>query len=178
MHVLELLFELCTVLIRVLAENRHGSLEFAGADLFEIDAVAVQHAIEVRQLCDHADRTDDRERCRHDFACHAGHQVTATCRNFVDRDSQWYVLVADANELRCGQTVLMHHAAEIFQPHDDLIFGCRNLEYRADFLAQRGNGACPEVASEVDDERTRPPFLGLRIGLVARFLGFCRCLPV
>jgi hypothetical protein len=47
--------------IGVLAEQGEGAFVLAGGVHLEVDVVFLQEAVEVRQLADHADRTDDGE---------------------------------------------------------------------------------------------------------------------
>ena len=56
--------QLLAAFVRVLAEHRQRALVAAGRDLLEVDALLLEQPMEVRQLREHADRADDRERRR------------------------------------------------------------------------------------------------------------------
>ncbi len=134
-HVFEFFFQLGPVFVSVPAEHRHGALVFARRDLLEVDPVTVEHAIEIRDLGQHADRPEDRKRCGIDLRPHAGHQVAATGRDLVDTHHERNVAVANARQLRCRQPVLVHDAAMILEPQDDLVVAGGHRQDRADFLA-------------------------------------------
>src|SRR5690606_12336161 len=60
--VLDLLLELPAAFVGVLAEERQRALVVARRQQLVIDALLVEPAVEVRQLREHTDRADDRER--------------------------------------------------------------------------------------------------------------------
>src|SRR5690606_20062047 len=85
---LELLLQLLPPLFRILAEHRERALVAARGDLLEVDALFLEQPMKVRQLRDHADRTNDRERRRDQAIRDTGHQVAAARRDFVDRNDE------------------------------------------------------------------------------------------
>ncbi len=97
--VFEFFLEFGAILVRVLAEHRHGTLVLAGRDLLEIDAVTIEEAVEIGDLCQHADGPQDCKWCRIDLRRDAGHQVTAARSNLVDTDHQWNLAIADTRKL-------------------------------------------------------------------------------
>src|SRR5690606_19126466 len=112
----ELLLELLAPLFGVLAEHRQRPLIAAGGDLLEVDALALEQPMEVRQLREHADRADDRERRGDDLVRDARHQIAAARSDLVDGDVKRNALLADARELRRREAVVVHGASGVLEP--------------------------------------------------------------
>ena len=175
-NVLDLFPEFFPPFFGVLAKQRQGALEAPGGHLLEIDALFLQPAVEIGQLGDHADGPDDRERRGDDVAGHTGHQVTPARRHLVHRDDQRQLLLTYSQQLRCGESVLVHGAAGILQPHQHPVALRGHRENRRHLLPKRRRRRGADVPLEVDDEDTLAlgallvEFLALALALLGRLL--------
>ena len=136
MDILEFLFELGPVFVRVLAEYRYISFVFAGRNHLEVDTMLIQHPVEVRQLGDHTDRAEYCERSCDEPVGDTCHQVSAARGHFVHRNEQGNALIANAHELRGSEAVLVDDTAMILQADNDLIIRPGHFENGAYLFAE------------------------------------------
>ena len=76
MYRLELFLELLAALFGVFTKDRESALELTGGNLFVIDVVLIEHAAEIRDARNHANRAHIGKRCRHYLIGDTSHKVT------------------------------------------------------------------------------------------------------
>src|SRR5690606_5385011 len=126
-------------------------------DLLELDALALEEPVEVRELREHADRADDRERRGDDLVGDASHQVSAARRDLVDGDVERNALLPDPHQLRRGEAVVVHGAARILEADEDEVALRRDREHGRHLVPQGLGRARAEVTLEIDHEDAAPP---------------------
>ncbi|MNK74095.1 hypothetical protein D3C87_936010 [compost metagenome] len=131
----------------------------------------LQQAVDVGQLCNHADRTKNRKRRADDLLADARHHVAAAGRDLVDAHGQRHAGFTDPRQLRGCQTVAVNHAATAFQTQDHFVLWRGERQQCGDFMAQAFGGRGLDVAVEIQHEHTRFG-VGLFLLLLRIFLGF------
>ena len=99
----------------------------------------IKHPVEVGNLRQNTNGTQDRKWSGDDPVCHTSHQVTAAGGNFVNDDREQDFTISNARKLRCRQPVLVDNATMILQSHNDLVAFFCHIEHRTHFLTQGGN---------------------------------------
>ena len=160
-RVFQFLLHFLPVLLGVFTEQGQGALVLARVQLFEIDVVFFQEAVEVGDLGQHAYGADDGKRGGDDPVGHAGHHVSAAGGDLVHRHGQLDAAIADALQLGCGQAIAVHGTAAALQHDQNLVLVIRDREQGADLLAQRGDVGGPDVALEVKHEDPVPAVTAL-----------------
>ncbi len=128
MGVFQFFLEFLPAMLGVLAKHGQGALVFAGSHQFDVDLVLAQQAMEIGDLCHHADGAQHRKRRCDNAIGDAGHHVSTAGRNAVHTHGEPHALATDALELRGRQAVGMDQATRAFQPHHDLILFVSNLQ--------------------------------------------------
>ena len=144
--------ELRAVGVGVLPEHGHGALVLPALELLEVDAVAVEQAMEIRDLREHPDRAEDRERRGEDAVGHARHHVAPARRDAVHAHGERDAALAHPHELGCGKAVVVHEPAGALEAYQHLVLGPGVREHRGHFLAERRYRARADVALEVEHE--------------------------
>ena len=117
--------------------------------------------MDVRDLREDADGTDDGERCGQNAVRNGGHEVAATRRDLVHHRRQFQAVTAHPGKLGGGEPVRMNHAACALHAHHDLVGLGGGREHRGDLQPQVVDRTRLDVAVEVQHEDA--PALVLRL---------------
>ena len=115
-------FEFLESVFRDFTEHRDRAFKFARGDFAVIDVVIFQNFIEIWNLRDHADTTEDREWCGDNLIRHACHHVAAARCDFIDANREANACRLQTCELACGEAVARDEAATTFKFQDDFVF--------------------------------------------------------
>ena len=160
---------------RDLAQHRDAALVLAGGHFLVVDVVPLQQAVEVGDLRDDADRTDQRERRGDDAVGGADHQIAAARRHLVDAGGHFHLAAREPHHLGRREAVAGHRAARALDlEHDFVGLRPRDREHGVDLGGEPAHRPRPQIALEIEDEdallaRARARLLR-RLGLAPRAL--------
>ena len=166
----QLLAKLLAPQIVVLAKHGDGALVLTGGVHLEFDVVLFQQLVEVRQLGDHPDGTDDGKGGSQDLVRHTSHHVAAARRHLIDSHGELDVTIAQSLQLGSGQAIAMHHAATGFESQQYLVAGLGDANHRAHLLAQGGHLFGIHAAVEIEHEQAAALITGLGALFLLLFL--------
>ena len=172
MRDVQVLLKLLTPLFSVFAKHGQRALVLASGQYFVINVMLFQQSIDVRQLRDHTDRTEDGERRADDFGPNASHHVATTGGHFIDTHRQRNARLTNPRQLRRGQTIAVYHAAAAFQPQYHFIGRGGQGQQGGDLVTQAFSGRGLDIAIEIEDKHARlliRLFLQLLFSLAAVF---------
>ena len=131
----QLVAELLPVCVGIFTKKGQAALMLARGVFFVADAVLLQQFVEIGQRANDANRTQNGKRRRYQLVGKTRHHVTAASRDFIDRNHQRNLPLAQPRQLRGCEAVGVHQAAAALQPQQDAVFRSRHLNHRADLFA-------------------------------------------
>ena len=105
MGIFQVFKKLGSTFIRVLPEYGHGALVLTGRQNFEIDVAFLEETMEVGQLGNNTNGSENRKWRRDDPVSHTRHHVTTTGGNFIDAGRKPDTLGANTVQLGSRKSV-------------------------------------------------------------------------